>query len=463
MTPRFTPHSLRNRISLLVTAVAGLALLLGSLWWGKATRESIHEEVEAAARVAQQWIAVLAREAQTSQDTNLLVTRLEAVGRLRANVLEVLDGEGRLIYRSPESAYKFGRAAPGWFATLVSPAFDPRPMKAGPLDLRLIPDPSRAVLDAWDDLVQLTGWAAALLVLLGLGIRHAIARALAPLASLEDALTHTATGQFDTRLAHHGAAELDRLAECYNHMVGELAQSRAKNARLEEDQAFIRALNARLEEERRALSRELHDEFGQGITAVRAIAGAIAQRSTEHPQLYGNAQAILAMTSQMQDGVRAILQRLRRGQAADCLPLHRALAAYCEHWASCYPDIQLVQALSPLQDPVDEETSLTLLRLLQESLTNVARHAYASQVQVTLAATESALTLTVTDDGLGFDPLRPTHRLGLAGMRERLAERRGRLEIRSRPQEGTQLVIHLPLSAGAPTPVFPAPIIGDLS
>lgn len=445
MGNRLKPHSLRNRISLLVTAMAGLALVLGGLWWGKTTRESIHEEVEAAVRVAQQWITVLAREAVINQDNHLLVTRLEAVGRLRASVLEVFDGEGRLLYRSPESPYKAGRAAPAWFAALVSPIFEPRPMAAGTLALRLIPDPSRAVLDAWDDLVQLAGWATALLLLLGLGLRHALARALAPLISLEEALAHTAAGRFDTRLAHHGVAELDRLAERYNHMAGELAQSRAHNARLEEDQAFIRALNARLEEERRALGRELHDEFGQGITAVRAIAGAIALRSTEQPGLYGNAQAILAMTGQMQDGVRAILQRLRRGQGADTAPLHLALAAYCEHWSACYPDIQLHPRLAPIPQAVGEQYSLTLLRLLQESLTNVARHAQAKRVEVDLGVAAGGLFLTVKDDGQGFDPHRPTDRLGLAGMRERLAPLKGSLTIHAQGNSGTQLTIRLPL------------------
>jgi two-component system sensor histidine kinase UhpB len=249
------PHRLRDRISLLVSAVALGAVLLGGLWWGKATRESIHEEVEAASRVTQQWLTMLTREALINQDSHLLIPRLEAVGRLRANVVEVFDAEGRLLYRSPDSPYKAGRAAPAWFAALVQPPFPPRPIAAGDLSLRLIPDASRAALDAWDTLVQMAGWALALVLLLGLAIRQAIAGALAPLARLEEALAHTADGRFDTRLAHHGVAELDGLAERYNHMAQQLEQTLVHNARLEQDQAFIRAVNARLEEERRGIAR----------------------------------------------------------------------------------------------------------------------------------------------------------------------------------------------------------------
>ena len=453
----FAPHRLRDRISLLVSGVALLAVLLGGLWWGKATREAIHEEVEAAARVSQQWLTMLTREAVINQDSHLLITRLEAVGRLRANVVEVFDAEGRLLYRSPESPYKAGRWAPRWFATLVEPRFEARTVAAGDLSLRLRPDASRSVLDAWDTLVELAGWALAGVVLLGLAIRHAIARALAPLARVEEALAHTADGRFDTRLAHHGVAELDRLAERYNHMAEQLERTLVHNARLEQDQAFIRAVNVRLEEERRGIARELHDEFGQGITAVRAIAGAIAQRSAEQPGLHGSAQAILAMTSQMQDGVRAILERLRRGKGPAASQLREALAGYCEHWAGCYPDTSLRHDLTTVDEPLDEDYCLALMRLLQESLTNIARHAQAHNVEVTLRREGCELVLTVSDDGRGFDPTRPTNRLGLAGMRERVAEHQGSLAFERRDGGGTTVCARLPLPAVPTRTSFPTP------
>ena len=455
--PFLAPHRLRDRISLLVSAVALLAVLLGGLWWGKTTRESIREEVEAATRVSQQWLTVLTREAVINQDSHLLITRLEAVGRLRANVVEVFDAEGRLLYRSPESPYKAGRSAPAWFAAFIEPSFQPRVIAAGELSLRLKPDASRAVLDAWDTLVEMAGWALAVVVLLGLAIRHAIARALAPLARLEEALSHTADGRFDTRLAHHGVAELDGLAERYNHMAGQLEQTLVHNARLEQDQAFIRAVNVRLEEERRGIARELHDEFGQGITAVRAIAGAIAQRSAEQPGLLGSAQAILAMTTQMQDGVRAILDRLRRGQAPAAGQLDQALAAYCEHWAGCYPDVTLRHSLASVGEGLDEDYCLTLLRLLQESLTNVARHAHARHVDISLGREDGELVLTVSDDGRGFDPAKPTDRLGVAGMRERVTEIGGSLAFERPESGGTRVRARLPAPGAGPRPAAAKP------
>ncbi|WP_114649496.1 sensor histidine kinase [Pseudothauera hydrothermalis] len=441
MIAKHTPR-LRDRISLLITAVAALLILLSSLGWARATREAIHEEVEAAARVAEQWLTVLAGEALI--DPEGLTARLVAVGRLRANTLEILDTSGTLLYRSPEPTYKAGRHAPAWFAALLTPELRERRLQAGTRTLILRPDASRSVLDAWDELMLIAGWAFGLLLLLWLVAGWAIARMLAPLAALEAALARSADGAFDIRLPQCGVAELDRLAISYNRLASQLDCSLLRNARLEQDQAFTHALNARLEEERRQLARELHDELGQSITAVRAIAGAIAQRSADQPGLYGNAQAILAMTGQMQDGVRAILHRLRRPNMQPAGRLGQALADYCAHWAGLYPAITLNPKLDPIDRVLGEDYCLTVLRLLQESLTNVARHAGADRVDVHLHAEADRLRLCVRDNGRGFDPSLSTERFGLAGMRERVALWHGELSIVRPASGGTTVQISLP-------------------
>ena len=440
-------NRLHDRIGILVSCAAALILLLSGLWWGYTTREAIHEEVEAAARVADQWLGVLARDAEYRDDTAQLNAQLAAVGRIRANLLEVHDSAGKLKYRSPASTYKAGRDAPQWFSRLLMPHFEPRTRNAGDLRLTLHPDASRATLDAWDHLLQVGGWALALLVLLGLVVRHAINRTLAPLSALEAALERSADGRFDVRLPSHGIAELDRLALRYNRMADELAQSLQQNARLEQDQAFAQALQARLEDERRQIARELHDEVAQSVTAVRAMAGAIAQRSEEQPNVHGSAQAILAMTSQMQDGVHAILQRLRRPEPVAAGRLAAALRQYCSHWAGLYPNIELHQQIEDEPHALREDFCLTVLRLLQESLTNVARHAGASRVDVTVRCHADALTLDVGDDGCGFAPAHASDRHGLVGMRERVSSCAGSLELRRNALGGAQVTARLPLAS----------------
>lgn len=439
--------SLRGRVSFVLTALLALLLLVTALGWVRETRHAIHEEVEAASRVAEQWLNVLVPETlrDDADGPQRLMNHLIAVGRLRANQLEVVGADGALLYVSPQPTYKAGRHAPEWFADQVTPPLMQRIFDAGEWQIRLVPDASRAALDAWDDLVAAMGWAILLLVLVWLATRAALNRALAPLTQINRALERGADGRFDTRLPAYRVRELDLLSCSYNRLAESLDKTRARNARLEEDQAFARALHARLEEERRLIARELHDELGQGITAVRSIAGAIMQRTEEQPRLHGSAQAILAMTGQMQDGVRTILQRLRPVRAGAGVPLDDAVRDYCVLWSSHHPDIHIECQAQPLADPVPDRTAETVMRLLQESLTNVARHAGASRVDIGLRIAGESIELRVSDNGRGLATDTPEgDHYGVVGMRERVDELHGELKLEASASGGLSVCARLP-------------------
>lgn len=189
---------------------------------------------------------------------------------------------------------------------------------------------------------------------------------------------------------------------------------------------------------------------------MRSIAGAILQRSAEQPGIHGSAQAILAMTGHMQDGVHAILQRLRRDAPAAHERIEDTLQAYCALWASHHEGIELRCAIEPLGEPqgapLDDGVGLALLRVLQESLTNVARHARARTVEVRIGLRrdgvdrngQAEIEVEVRDDGRGLGAQPTPGRHGLAGMRERLAELHGRLELHSPPAGGLCVRARLP-------------------
>lgn len=437
---------LGTRVGLVLAGVLLASIALGGAWWVRETRRAIHEEIQTASHVAQQWLGVLVAETlrDPADGPARLMAHLRAVGRVRATQLEVIDVDGKPLYVSPESTYKAGRHAPAWFADRIAPSLPVRRFDAGDRQIVLRPDASRAVLDAWDDLGAGLGSATALL-LLALGARFALNRALAPLAEIDRALARGADGRFDTRLPAYRVAELDRLASSYNRLADALDRSLAQTHRLEEDQAFARAVQARLEDERRLIARELHDELGQCITAVRAISGAIMQRSGEQPQIHGSAQAILAMTGQMQDGVRAILQRLRPHHGPAGGQLDHAVAEYCRLWSAHHPEIALDCETTPPRVPTGEIVGVAVLRLLQESLTNVARHACATRVSVRLELGTDCVRLEVADNGRGLAANPGPQRFGLLGMRERVAELHGTLELQSPPGGGVRISARLPL------------------
>lgn len=456
---RLKPFSLHTRIGMVLTVLAAILMTTLGVLWVRQTREATHEEVTAAARVAEQWLTVSAAElrAQPSNANRArLLAQIVAVGRIRANALEVIDAGRSWRYLSPPPTYKAGRSAPAWFAALVEPAFAAWRIEAAGLTLVLHPDPSRATLDAWDNLCAMAGWAVVLLSALFIAVRHALEHALRPLGQIMTALDRTGAGCFDTRLPAFPIPELGRLAKAFNGMADRLAQAVDHNVRLESERELDEQVHARLEAERRHIARELHDELAQGITAVRALAGAIAQRTDEHSALRRPAESIIAATNQMQDGVRTILHRLRDAPAPapGASGTEAALRHYLRIWQQHYPDIALTATFAQNAMPIGEAVLHAILRIVQEGLTNVARHACATCVDVTLRRSGNGkwLELVVADNGGGLAVASRTagSGLGLAGMRERVRTLGGEFVFEPGTSGGARLGVRLPVIDPAP-------------
>lgn len=430
--PRQHRLSLHTRVGLVFTGlVASLLLVLAGLWL-HGTRNAIHEEVEAANRVSAQWLKALAgemRDVPAAALPDRLLGVVRPLGRIRANALEVFAADGRSLYHSPPPSYKAGRAVPTWFAGLLTQEFAPQRIAIGELQLVLQPDASRSVVDAWDELRAMAGWALGLLALIFVCSRLALDRALRPLEQVMAALDRTGSGRFDTRLPVFATPELGRLSRAFNGMADRLTEAVNDNVRLETEHELARCLHDRLEAERRGIARELHDELAQGITAVRALAGAIVQRGDALPAVLMPAQSIVAVTGEMQQGVKNILQRLRPLPGNDFgTVLDRQLAA----WQAQHPEIELSVDLALAASPLADEVAQGVLRIVQEGLTNIVRHSGASRAELQLSRQAGQCLVRLSDNGRGRDG-RPSAQagcgFGLAGMAERVAALAGRLEF----------------------------------
>lgn len=439
---RWPPLPLHTRISLVLTGLAAsLCAILVGLWLHGA-RQAIHEEIEAANRVSGQWLAALVQRLPAQADE--LQAAIAPLGRIRANELQLVDADGRLRYRSPPPTYKAGRQAPDWFAALLRPQIAPRVLAVGELRLMVVPDASRALIDAWDELCTLAGWALGLLGLLFFVVRRALDRALQPLDEVMRALERIGYGRFDLRLPLFRVPELDRLAGAFNGMADRLRAAVDDNVRLETERELADRIQSRLEEERRQIARELHDEMAQGITAVRALAGAVIQRTAEQPAAQAPAQHILAVTGELQDGVRRILHRLRPLPGGE---LAARLNDYCASWRRQHETVAL-RLNCQLDGFEPAAAAAAALRIVQEGLTNVARHAGASQAELSVSGVDGVLQITLIDNGRGAGGPSAAAGcgFGLHGMRERVAELGGSLRFLTPAGGGFGLIASLPLT-----------------
>lgn len=206
-------------------------------------------------------------------------------------------------------------------------------------------------------------------------------------------------------------------------------------------QDLARILVSAQEVERQRISRELHDELGQALTAH--LLGLRLLHNDLPVPLHERLDSLIMETMETLDRMRKLAQDLRPPML-DTLDLPAALEAFCREYGSRM-NLPIHFEAEPTP-PLTDMAGITLYRFLQEALTNVARHANASQAWVDLSLEDQSVTLTVQDNGRGFTARDPgSHGIGLQGLQERLAAAGGSLALRSTPGRGTILTARLPI------------------
>jgi len=219
---------------------------------------------------------------------------------------------------------------------------------------------------------------------------------------------------------------------------------------LEGNRFLIHKSLAVQEEERRHLARELHDELGQCMTAIQADAEIIHEQSKrKDTKVATSAEAILNVSSRMYDVVHTMMQRLRPS-VLDDLGLVAALEEEVEAWQARHPDIDCSFVKSGELMGLGERVNISLYRIVQESLTNIAKHAGATQVKLNLASRQQAVLLDIEDNGRGMDINKPGRGLGLIGMRERIEALDGTLTVNATPGRGVSIHVNIPLVLETP-------------
>jgi two-component system, NarL family, sensor histidine kinase UhpB len=248
----------------------------------------------------------------------------------------------------------------------------------------------------------------------------------------------------------------ERLHLVHGVMADVDPQKRAEAERLE----LLRRLSEAQENEQRRIARELHDQVGQTVTGLSlGLKGLEKTLETQRARKSAREQVawLQALTTKIGRDIHRAASDLRP-TALDDLGLHKALAAYASDWSERFGVATDVQILGS-GDRLPAEIETAVYRIVQEALTNVLKHAAARSVSVVLERRADQLRVIVEDDGVGFDPReaetspengsgRARPRLGLSGIRERLALVGGKMALESASGVGTTLFIQIPLSPG---------------
>lgn len=471
--PRF---GLRSRINLLVGTMTLACVLLLMALQLQAMRESVREETIAANRVAAQLLNRTAWQV-AAQGMPVLLAYLRSLGRVRSNDITLTGEDGTLLYESPPSPYKAGRDAPDWFAALVlpSPTVQAVEFPGGRLELRA--NASRAVLDAWEAFVPLAAGALTLLVLVNGVVAWLVARTVRPFGRIVEALQALPAGQFDTALPALPGREAAAIGVAFNRMVAELrrhieTERRAARAeeQLSDSRELARWVDHHVEQERRAIARELHDELGQSVTAIRSLALSIAQRTEGRDADAAQAARVIAEeSSRLYDAMHGLIPRLTP-LVLDSFGLAEALADLVERTRRSQPEVQLSLDVRLGDVALPADAALALYRAAQEGITNALRHGEAHRLRIALTVApadgeagavgeagagapgpqHTRVCLSVEDDGRGLPPgwrmasAADGHH-GLRWLDERVRALDGRLAIGPAPAGGVRLQVELAL------------------
>jgi two-component system sensor histidine kinase UhpB len=255
--------------------------------------------------------------------------------------------------------------------------------------------------------------------------------AFRPLDDLADTMRRHDPLSPGERVRVDGEPDVAALAQAFNEMLDRLEFERRESARL--------ALRV-LEDERSRIARELHDEVGQTLTGVMLQVEGLAAKIPE--ELQEQLDELRETARSGTEDVRRIARQLRP-EALEDLGLQSALAALSTAFGE-QAGIEVQRRLEPSVALTDEQ-ELVVYRVAQEALTNVARHAEATQVELRLDNRGDEAVLTVRDDGRGIHPGALPSSRGIRGMRERAMLIGAQLEIDSSPDRGTAINLSIPL------------------
>jgi signal transduction histidine kinase len=464
----FASSDLKYRLTLRVAAVLACCFVAISAFFLLDADRSVHARIDAIAETAARTLALQRGKMLWVNNPHAEFPDLDniAAAVMRPGLcIAYRTNSGEIIQRFCSGAQSEDRNPPAAFAVFYRNLFDPgreaaravlsRDSKIGEAVVWV--DPLVLTAEAWHEAGRLTTALAIALPLLCVLVYAALARALRPTALIRSGLQRIADGDLAARLPPFDLAELSAIRDVFNQLAESLATA------LAERQELTRRLIALQDDERRHLARELHDEFGQSLTAIRALAASARQSAAQDCSgLLPECEGIARIATDMMEALRGALFRLRPPDV-DELGLATSLEGLVAGWngRSC-GQTRFEIRLSGDFENLPAAISANLYRIAQEGMTNAAKHADATRVVLQLLMRDappvpgdnraSEIELTVDDDGRAGDHAAKAG-MGLLGMRERVAALGGRLTFEALQKGGSALRVVIPVALSRNLPM----------
>jgi two-component system sensor histidine kinase UhpB len=451
-------------VFIVIDVIAGLVAGAVTIFQARtSTRVEIAASMELAELLVSEAVGLMQQEVPAEKFLADLTSQLRLVRHVR---IVVKDTAGiPLVSRPPIGGPEAPRdeRAPAWFAALIAPPVASRDVpvvvngqRIGSVEI--LAEPRDEIAEVWGNTLAL-GAVGLVVNAAVIGILYVLfGRVLDPLTGVARGLGDLGLRNYRVRLPRPQAQELAAITDRFNALAEALDAARAENETLNH-----RLITAQ-DDERRRMALELHDEVGPSLFGLKANAASIATAAAALPEpaaakMTQRVGDILAIVEHLQAINRSMLNRLRP-MALGHVPLRQILSELVQERARQLPQVDFAFSADKLLPSYGDSVDLTIYRCMQESLTNVVRHARANHVGVELREADGSapgehangsprLRLTVSDDGCGIDPTMPPG-FGLRGMQERVQGLGGSYKVESARGRGTCVLIAIPIAAPRP-------------
>jgi len=215
---------------------------------------------------------------------------------------------------------------------------------------------------------------------------------------------------------------------------------------LEQNRKLTTIIQGHIEDERRSLARELHDELGQYVSAIKIFAQNINNKSDGNKDIKTSASSVTSAANQIYDGMHNIIRKLRPG-ALDNLGLSETIRDTVSGWQQQHKNLKFLLNIKGEINDLGEAININIYRIIQESMNNALKHSKASKIIIDLSLLNKSLKLEFSDNGVGFDKkiLKNSKQFGLIGIKERIQSLKGTFDLQTSPSNGTKLIILIPI------------------
>lgn len=436
--------SLRYQISIRILLISLFILILGgsiAIWQA---RSAVSEEVDSSINLALQLIKIGIGDTTSSgmNETDWMY-RLSALEQTRHLNIQLKKPSGQLINitRNRQPA-ELKEMPPAWFINLVVREYPEAEYRItthdnNPLTLIIQANPLDEITEVWKESIGFFTTILMLVLLSFLAVHLVFNKTLKAINTIVENLKLIETGEYRIKLPDFSIQEYDSIAKAINHMTAVLDKTRQQNRALTQHSLEIQ------EEERQHLSQELHDEFGQSLTAIKVMAVTAEHQNSDTKKI---ANSIIGICDHLMIVVRSMMQQLHPMILTE-LGLKATLEDLVSHWTERNPDLSITMQCHDAVDHLDKKITIQVFRIIQECLTNIIRHANASSVTISLnmSSQPDLLDLSVSDNGQGCHPDTVSSGFGLLGMKERIKSLGGDFNMQSYPGDGMKITARIPI------------------